>query len=228
MAEQQQPEALPVAALCRRCQEETARYRGHQPPGGGYCLEMIRRAVVAQDQACWSAMVEIYHDQVFAWCRRISAAQLDPAEVVNQVWERFWRNYTAEKLEAAGSSAAVLQYLKMVTASVVADAQRSQMQRQLAEIPEDLTDPSPPVAEQIVDQAVRDQFWQAVGGLMRSERERQLVSLHWMLGLRSAEVQARRPDLFPTVTSVYRTARNIMERLRRDEWLRRWIDSEKE
>ncbi len=50
-----------------------------------------------------------------------------------------------------------------------------------------------------------------------------LIYLKYELGLKSAEIQARRPDLFPSVGDVYRLERNILDRLRRSEALERWF-----
>jgi hypothetical protein len=43
------------------------------------------------------------------------------------------------------------------------------------------------------------------------------------LGLTSAEVQRRRPDLFPAVGEVYRVTRNLLDRLRRSPEMARWM-----
>ena len=42
-------------------------------------------------------------------------------------------------------------------------------------------------------------------------------------GLKPREVQARHPALFPTVTNVYRTVRNLRERLARDPAIRAFL-----
>ena len=55
---------------------------------------------------------------------------------------------------------------------------------------------------------------------LSSEEERALIYLKYELGLKSAEVQGRRPDLFPTVNDVYRVTRNLLDRLRRSPRLR--------
>jgi hypothetical protein len=61
----------------------------------------------------------------------------------------------------------------------------------------------------------------------RDERDRAIIALSYELGLRSAAVQAARPDLFPTVADVYRATRNLLDRLGRSHELRAWFERER-
>jgi hypothetical protein len=65
-------------------------------------------------------------------------------------------------------------------------------------------------------------LWQVVNEHLHDECERVLVHLRFELGLKSAEVQAHRPDLFPCIGDVYRVTRNVLDRLRRSPALRAW------
>jgi hypothetical protein len=112
----------------------------------------------------------------------------------------------------------------MCARSVVVDAarRRAALQR-TAHDDQDRAATAPAPDDALADADARQIFWEIVQGCLREERERLLVQLMFELGLRSAEVQAARPDLFPTVADVYRTTRNILDRLRRNRDLQAWL-----
>src|SRR5690348_13302436 len=119
------PDRLSIEALCRRCREETARYRRGQSYDDRFCFDVFRRAVVERDDACWEQLNAIYREQVAAWCRRAGASQpTDVEELAVLAWEKFWASFTPQKLAASNGSAGVLRYLQMCAHSVVVDAHR--------------------------------------------------------------------------------------------------------
>lgn len=222
------PGSLAVAVVCRRCREETARYRQGEPHDDRFCFEIMRRAVVGRDDLCWQELQSIYHDQVLGWCRRSAlGAELDLDELVAFTWEKFWEHFTAEKLAAANESAAVLRYLKMCARSVVVDATRSRsparsLDESAAEIPDSALLP----AEASARRAALTELWEVVNEALRDRRERVLVHLTYEIGLKPAEIQAQRPDLFPSTKNVYQATRNVLDRLRRNPKLREWFGQE--
>jgi hypothetical protein len=139
-------------------------------------------------------------------------------------WEKFWRCYTPEKLAASPGAGGALRYLKMCARSVVVDAarRRAALQR-IDHDGEDRPDDSLSPDDSLAEEDARMIFWEIVDGCLRDDRERLLVQLMFEIGLRSADVQAARPDLFPTVADVYRTTRNILDRLRRSRDLQAWL-----
>jgi hypothetical protein len=150
-------------------------------------------------------------------------------EAVTRTWEKFWANYTPEKLAAAGAVAAVLSYLRMCARSVVMDVARERQRaaRATAALPIDhaaveqaASTPAPD--EGVAANDAAEFIWRVIDRSLRDERERVLVRLTFELGLRPAQVHARRPDLFPTAAEVYRVTRNILDRLRRTPELRNW------
>lgn len=233
------PEAMPAADLCRRCREETARYRRREPHDDQFCFQVIQRAVARRDEGCWEALVAVYGEQVAAWCRRAGGDPTEVEELTALAWAKFWQHYTAEKLAAANGTAGVLRYLQICAQSVVLDTLRARSRRPpQAEPPtgrrddaaresESLVsrhaDPAPTPEETVTARAADAQIWQIVDGLLRSERERVLVYLLYESGLRSAEIQARRPDLFLSVKAVYTATRALHDRLGRSAALREWL-----
>lgn len=239
MREAEATEAMSPADLCRRCREETARYRRRESHDDQFCFQVIWRAVTRRDQDCWEGLVGVYGEQVAAWCRRAGGDPAEVEELAALAWAKFWQHYTAEKLASANGTAAVLRYLQVCAQSAVLDAARARGRRAPVErqrssseraapdaemLVNRYPDPAPTPEEVVTAQAASAEVWQAVDALLRTERERVLVYLTYELGLRSAEIQARRPDLFPSVKEVYSATRALHERLGRSSALRRWLE----
>jgi hypothetical protein len=224
MASEDVPTAAAVATLCRRCREETARYRRGEAHDDRWCLEVFRRAVEAQDQFCWRELHEIYRDLVQAWCRPVGSGLLvEPEDLVSLTWQKFWRSYNAGKLGLAGSTAAVLAYLRMCAHSVAVDEARGQRPTASLEAAHGTADDHLLPGDVFARQAAKMDLWEIINRQLRDERERALMYLTYELGMRSAEVQAARPDLFATVQDVYRITRNVLDRLKRSRELREWF-----
>lgn len=222
------PRSMAARELCRRCRAETERYRRREPHDDSFCFEAVQRAIAEQDQTCWRELVAIYQEQVAAWCRKAGAGpHADTDELATLAWAKFWKSYTKDKLADAGGMRAVLLYLKTCVRSVVIDEARAHTATvPLEEGPHEPASHLPPPGDQQVQEAANAELWAIVAGALRTERERTLVSLMFELGLKPAEIQARRPDLFPAATDVYRLWRNIGDRLRRNAALRRWFEDE--
>lgn len=224
------PERLPPADLCRHAREQMARYRKGLPSDDRFNLEMFRRAVAERDERCWQDLYDLYAEQIQSWCRQSGAGlRIDVDEAVVRTWAKFWANYTPAKLAAASGVAAVLAYLRMCARGVMMDAAREQQRsaRGEAGLPLDhaavqqaASTPAPD--DGVAADVAAEMLWQAVHRCLRDARERELVLLTFELGPRPAQVQARRPDLFPTIADVYRVTRNMLDRLRRAPELRAW------
>jgi DNA-directed RNA polymerase specialized sigma24 family protein len=229
MANGDLPDDLPVAELCRRCRRETARYRRGEEDDGGCCFEVFRRAIVRQDQACWTELHDIYHDQALIWCRRAGAGMLsDLEELLSLTWIKFWRYFTPDKLAESNGIAGVLGYFRACVYSVVIDSHRRQSMATSLEQAAGSADPKPTPDQEHAANAARVELWETVNRSLRDDRERTVVFLKFVLRLRSAEIQARYPDLFPSITDVYRISRNVLDRLRRSPDMKKWLEEDLE
>jgi DNA-directed RNA polymerase specialized sigma24 family protein len=219
---------LSVTVLCRRAQEEAGRYHAGEGGDDRCTLEVVRRAVVERDERCWEALHTMFGPLVQTWCRAMyRQADLDVEELAALAWEKFWRSFTADKLTACRGAGSVLAYLRACVHSVTVDAYR----RRPAPLPLDAADARPdlsPSPEEAVTAAEeRQRLRELVLRHARDERDRAIIVLSYELGLRSAAVQAARPDLFPTVADVYRATRNLLDRLSRSRELRAWFARER-
>jgi len=220
--------ARSVDELCRRCREETGRYRRGEPYDDRFCFDMIRRAIVERDESCWSQLHAIYGEQVHAWCRgKAPGPNTEIEELAAVAWEKFLISYRPEKLAAAAGSAAVLRYLKMCAQSVTIDAARARSGTVSLDDAADPPDPAPAPADVLAERSFHSELWQLVSGMLRNERERVLMHLMYDIGLKSAEIQGQRPDLFSDVGDIYRLTRNIQDRLARSPELRAWRDEQR-
>lgn len=189
-------------------------------------FELFRRAIVDRDQESWQALMSLYHDHVLHWCLRSGASFGDGEEMVESAWVKFWQSYTAAKFAgAAGSTSAVLGYLKLCSRSVVLDELRRRarlvpLEERQHDAEYGMEEPSPVDIEPIDTPS----FWRLIDEHLRDERDRLIVHLTYELGLRPAEIQRRHPDLFPSIRDVYRVTRNILDRLRRSASLATWLN----
>jgi RNA polymerase sigma factor (sigma-70 family) len=211
------------ADLLSRCQRDLVRYQRGEPHDDCFGLELVRRAVVEQGDQAWEALRQLYQDRVVVWCRRAGADVSELDEFVQATWVRFWLHYTPAKLQTATGLCEVLAYLKLCARSTVLDVLRRQ--RAVTDLGDafDLVDPAPNVEDECLADEQRARFWQLIDAHLLDQRERVLVQLTYAVGMRPAEVQAHRPDLFPTIQDVYRITRNVLDRLRRSDRLRAWF-----
>jgi hypothetical protein len=213
-----------VEHLAERARTEVARYKRGEGSDDSFCLELMRRAIAERDDAAWHALQGVFHDQVLSWCRSaVHGSSVDPEEIACVTWEKFWLFFTPEKLAAASNSAGALRYLKMCSRSAALDALRSRISSiSLDESPVDHPGADPAPAEANAHRDVQTRFWSIINASLRDERERVILYFTYELGLKSAQIQAKRPDLFPSVADVYRVTRNVLDRLKRNRALQAW------
>ena len=219
-------ETMPSAALAAACRLETESYlRGEHLPGHA-CHELFRRAVRERDDDAWRALFAQYRPLVLAWVRRHPvAAGLDLADDdwVALTFARFFSAVGPGEFGTFAASAQLLQYLKLCAHSAVLDEARARRRAAAEPIDEALPDGRPHTeAEAIGEMAVR-QLWRRIIDRANDEGERVVARLCLASGLKPSEVQARYPALFPAVTDVYRTVRNLRERLARDPAIRAFL-----
>jgi len=229
---------MSLEELRSHVQEQTERFRGGQPHDDNYCLELFRRAIVDGDDASWRALHDAFQPQVLRWCRRAGIdKQVSAEHLAALAWEKFWRSFKRNKLEQAQNVAAIQRYLKMCARSAAIDwlreqktwegrLERSSVGQVSGELisGESLVDGHPSPEEAIMRQVDTQSFWQIVRGYIANDQDRALVQLKYSIGLSSAEIQLRRPDLFPSVDDVYRGSRNFLDRLRRSPVLLAWFN----
>ena len=210
--------------LCALCEEETRQFRQRSLTAGEFCYEVFRRAVVEGNELCWHKLQDIYRSAVAGWCRQAATAfKVETNDVSAFVWEKFWRNYSAEKLAQASGTPAILAYLKMCAGSCAADIRRERNSALSLDEPlpgsddvgltrGDLLADTGPLPDEILEtEGARETLWAVVRAATKDERERVILRLKFQQDLSAAEIQAMNPKLFPLVNDVYRVTRNLLD-----------------
>lgn len=207
-------ETLSVSDLARRCREETQRYLRREPYAERYCHELFRRAILSRDEDAWAA---VYHQYVGVVRRWLGAAP-DDDEDVTAVFERFWKALDSTKFARFGSLSAILQYLKMCAHTTRLDKARAgraaRLEEPLAETTVEARSDDG-IEQGMVDRVDAPAFWETIRAHLRSERERRLIYLSYVIGLSPRAICERFKAEFPDVAEVYKLKRAVLDRLRR-------------
>jgi hypothetical protein len=220
---------LPLPELVSACQAETAKYLRGEPSRTAFCWEIFRRAVCERDQGAWEALFEQYRRLLIAWLRQHPAAARlggDDEHWLTAAFERFFVSVGPERFGIFTDLGQILRYLKMCLNSAVMDEARAlgrTRHEQVSEHEPDRVATSDPHAI-VVARQEHERLWRDVLAACKSEAERAVALYCWKYGLKPAEVQARRPDLFPTVKEVYTTLRNLKDRLKRNPDIQKYLD----
>lgn len=211
-----------VADLARLCREETGRYLRREPSRDEFCLELLRRAIVAGDQDAWAAIVAQYRGMILSWLRKGYGTAMraeDDDHWVNRTFERFWQAVGPERFASFPGLATLLQYLKQCAITAILDDARQQARHRADEHaapPTAAADPEPLA----LDALARDDLWRLVAAEAQGEAERVVARESFILDLKPGEIHARHPRLFASAAEVYRAKRNLLDRLRRSPALR--------
>jgi hypothetical protein len=219
-------EFLPINELVQRCSDETSKFLKQRTSDDRYCLELFRRAIVARNENAWSSIYQQYAPLVLTWVTQHQSAtslfgQDGCAALVNAAFAKFAQALTPPKMSNFESLAAVLKYLKMCVHSVVADEVRIRQARAYEETLEsiDQEPASDDPADDVISSLSAQAIWQVILEEVNNEGERVLIHFAYIYGMKPGEICLRYPHLFPTVEDVYRSKRNILDRLRRNRRL---------
>jgi DNA-directed RNA polymerase specialized sigma24 family protein len=210
-------ERLSVTELAGRCHAETERYLDGEFAVDHFCMELFRRAVALRDEAAWACLYEQYADMVRHWLGARHDAALDA--MVSVVFTRFWKAVDAAKFLHFASLASVLQYLKMCARATLLDEARrasvAAVEQSLDDIPWDLATPAV-VETDVAEHLDSAAFWTQIQGILTDERERLVIQLTFVFGLRPREICRLYASVFPEIDEVYRLKRSALDRLRRE------------
>jgi len=181
---------------------------------------LLRRAIAGRDQDAWAACLLRFRPAVLASLRRLPPASIAVEHDdywVNRAFERFWSAVTADRLDQFTSLGALLRYLQLCCHSVVLDELRVRRRSactSLSRLGEDVATTSGG-QETVVARLSASALWQTILAAAQDEPERVVADLALVRGLKPAAIQAAHPVQFASVADVYRTKRNLLDRLRR-------------
>jgi len=223
---------LSLGELARRCREETSQFLRGDTTGGTFCFEIFRRAIREREERAWDAVFAQYRGVVLAWVRRHPAwrtGREEDAYWVNRAFERFWAAVTPEHFATFPNVAALLRYLKLCAHSVLLDDLRSQRAASIQSLDSDTSGAGEigatgDMAAMTVGNLIGSDLWQVIETELRDETERRVAYLSFVLGLKPREIHEEHPELFGEIADVYRSKRNLLDRLQRNAAIRQFLE----
>jgi hypothetical protein len=212
---------LPTRAVVAGFTAQVERYDRSQGSSDSYALELLRRALSEDDTQAWAAFTAQYRRIVLALIRRHACDRVsceDEAYWIDRSMERFWRAIRERGLDRFHTLGAVIQYLKLCAHSVLIDELRARSGVVMTSLDETSSEhvPAADMEAGVLGDLVARDLWDVVTSELHNECERVVARLSFVAGLSPREIHERRPDCCPNVSDVYRTKRNLLERLRRN------------
>lgn len=218
------PSDLPVEELRGQAQAEEASYTRGEASDDTAGLELFRRAIDEHDEAAWGAVIDIYRGMLISLASRRVVRGLvseDNTFCVDRAFERFWRATHNGRVHQFDDLASVLKYLKMCLGSVLLDEARARRRQAWVSIdsmsPQDAVSADP--TTQVDDRLAAGELWREIYAELPDAHERLVAQLSFVAGMSPREILARHPETFHDVFDVYRTKRNMVDRLRRSRCL---------
>jgi DNA-directed RNA polymerase specialized sigma24 family protein len=213
---------LPLAPLRAEAQAQERSYARGEPSQDAAGLELFRRAIDERDDAAWQAVLEIYRGLLVAQAGRKVVRGLvveDDGFCVDRAFQRFWYATSNQRLSQFKDLASILKYLKMCLGSVLLDQARARRRQACVSIDDVAPDVcvSADPAGQVISRLAQRELWAAIDRDLLDASERLVAHLSFVGGLCPREIMARHPETFHDVYDVYRTKRNMIERLRRSQ-----------
>lgn len=223
-------DSRPLVALSevtRRCHEETERFFRRLAHDTQFCYELFRRALAQRNDDAFAELMRNYRGLVEGWVRhhpKFGMTNEDAELFATTAFERLWIAIPPARFARFPDLRSLLKYLQMAAHCSVADHLRSAEPA----LPLESDDPDAPVREPAAPEAAlstveRSEIWTAVLAELRTDKERIVFHCCYALEMKPGEVYEAHPDVFGAVQEVYRTKQNVLERLRRNDGLRKFL-----
>jgi hypothetical protein len=223
--------------LEKRCAEESKRFYQRKSNDTRFCFEMFRRAFSGQDQEAWEYLYRQYQPLVGGWLENHAhypSISEEKEYFINRAFEKMWHSLSKEKFDRFTDLNAVLHYLKMCVGSVVIDYVRAQERVQIEEIDryEDISGDETVSKTKLEENALEDMvfneihtqdLWKRVKSLASSTKEISVLYGSFLLGLKPKEILEAYPGEFEGVQEVYRVKEYLVDRLRRNKELTKFL-----
>jgi hypothetical protein len=214
---------LSIETLVALCSREIDGYRRDKISNDAYGLELLRRAIVQEEEEAWIGVNHCFNGLVRAWLhrhpKRDVAFRFDSEEnYVAQTFERFWQATALTRHVEFKTLAAALQYLHASLNGVILDTIRGYA-RSREILLSALSEDGELETENLPDTI---DIWDTLQAIFSDKREKRLAYLLFHCGLKPREIMRFCPQEWSDVQEIYRLKRNIMERLLRNADQLRW------
>lgn len=185
--------------------------------------ELFRRAVVEQDGDAWGEISVSYRTMMIGWARRCQVADITGEcyeDLADEALARAWKALTPERFSQFPSLAALLAYLRTCVQATVIDAARARTTYERVAARADHPTSAQP-DQTVLERLDSAELWRLASSQATTEAERVVLRERFVFDLPPRVIQARHPALFPEVRKIYETIRNLCDRMRRNQDLRR-------
>lgn len=183
--------------------------------------ELFCQAILHQNGEAWADIHRRYRLLLIAWvCRSGARISEDHADIADQALARAWAALTPERFADFPTLARLLSYLHTCVTTTIIDCIRAQATNERVLLEQD-TNPSNTPEQIVIADLDRHAVWRIALGVAATPAERVALVESFAYCLPPRAIHVRHPQLFPDVTAVYSTKRNLFERLQRNSDLRR-------
>jgi hypothetical protein len=213
-----------LAEVARYCREETDSFFRRLAPDTRHCYELFRRALARREDDALARLIANYTPLVDSWVRRHPAFQgtgEEAAFFVAAAFEKLWQAVPPARFKDFPNVNKLLRYLKLCVASCVIDHLRGRAETYSLDDDGRAALPEPAAPEPKLSRVEREELWAEVLRRAQNRQERTVAHACLTLQLKPAEVLQEYPGIFQDVREIYRVKQNLLERLRRDQELRR-------
>jgi len=221
---------LTLAGVAHRCAQETELFFQHQAYDPRYCFELFRRAILERDPRAWQHVYTQYWPLVMSWVDRhpsFAATGEEAQYFVNRAFEKMWLAVTPDRFACFPDLKSLLRYLQMCVHSVVLDQARAAwplpMEVEAEGLPSQGCESGLAVENQALAQVQRRELWEQISRRLHNDKERRVLYGSFVLALKPRELCAKFPGTFRDVDEVYSVKQNVLDRLRRDAELMRFL-----
>ena len=224
---------LSLIALTELCEREIDVFRREGSSNEGFAMELFRRAVLGTDKVtrddAWAVILHLFSPLVLSWINRIPSADYllrdegSELALLNAVFSKAALSFarTPFKITHFSTLGAILEYIRRVSTSTVADAVRSARSRlTLVDISEAEELSVEDSTEMLSMQELKQMFWRIIEE-ETYDVELLYLQLAFIQGMKPAEIVALHPEVFMVVQNVYRIRRNVISRLARSRRVKR-------
>jgi hypothetical protein len=203
---------LATAALADHCMHEINLYHQREHQGDAYCVELLRRATLQDDQDAWQAVQKCLGETVHGWLdrhpRREAACRLDKEEhYVTQAFERF-SQATVHQQVAFSTLADALLSLRAYLNSALLDALRASSQSREILVPRHHEAEQPEATS-----SKQSEVWDMLKNMLPDMREQRLVYLLFHCGLKPKDIVRTYPQEFQDVEEISYLRLRLIQRL---------------
>ncbi|HNB54547.1 MAG TPA: hypothetical protein PK530_21550, partial [Anaerolineales bacterium] len=200
-----------LSELAQLCSQETARYIKNESEVPRHCYELFRRAIIEKNEDAWKVIYLQYRSQVRQWVNRHPIFQdfdEDADFFVNLAFEKFWqRNFSASDFARFPNTSSILAYLKTCVVSVLLDYRMAEKQKTFSANMDLFFSEQPPQGPS------QEDFWSNIRLTLNDDVAYTVVYSTFVLNMRPNEILSAWPNLFSSVSEVYKIKARALMRL---------------